>query len=157
MTERAAGGEGGEALAEALVGAWHLVAWEIRRPEGQVILPFGPGARGLLLYSPDGWMSATVFEAGRCPLEASVPRKAPLEARARAFDGFFHYAGRFHVEGDEVVHTVTTSLNPGLVGTTQRRRARLSGRGLSLSATEVLAGGLSREHHLTWTREENLA
>ena len=48
-----------ETLARALPGAWTLERWEIRYADGRPPgFPFGEAATGLLLYTPDGWMSA---------------------------------------------------------------------------------------------------
>ena len=42
------------ALRAALLGAWELVAWQIDYSDGRdCSWPFGPAARGLLLYTPE--------------------------------------------------------------------------------------------------------
>lgn len=141
--------------AESLVGAWRLQRWEILREaagEGRVAsLPFGAGAEGLLLYTADGWMSATIMAAGRRPLSRANPRSAPAAERAAAFDGYFSYAGRWSVDGRQVRHEVTVALNPAMVGSMQLREARVVGRTLTLSAEETLPDGL-RRHRLVWKR-----
>lgn len=107
-----------------LVGAWELVRWEIVHDGGaRRTLPFGADARGLLLYTADGCISASIM-AGE---------------RARAFDGYFSYAGRYRVIAGEVRHEVTVALNPSRVGTLQARHARIVGRRLELTADELLA------------------
>ena len=37
-----------------LVGSWQLQRWYITYEDGAVTEPLGPGAVGLLLYTPDG-------------------------------------------------------------------------------------------------------
>lgn len=141
--------------AESLVGAWQLQRWEIVREvagQGRIAsLPFGAGAVGLLLYTADGWMSATIMAEGRRPFSRANPRSASAVERAAAFDGYFSYAGRWSVEGSRVRHEVTVALNPAMVGTLQLREARLAGRTLTLSAEETVADGL-RRHRLVWKR-----
>jgi hypothetical protein len=141
--------------AESLVGAWQLQRWEIvREVAGQgptASLPFGAGAVGLLLYTADGWMSATIMAEGRRPFSRANPRSASAVERAAAFDGYFSYAGRWSVEGGRVRHEVTVALNPAMVGTLQVREARLVGRRLTLSAEEATEDGL-RRHRLVWKR-----
>jgi hypothetical protein len=141
--------------AASLVGAWRLQRWELVREaagrEGTVSLPFGATAEGLLLYTADGWMSATIMAAGRRPLSRANPRAAPAKERAAAFDGYFSYAGRWSVAGGRVRHEVVVALNPAMVGTLQLREAQLAGRELTLSAEEASADGL-RRHRLVWRR-----
>lgn len=135
-----------------LVGAWELVRWEIVHDGGGRTQPFGDAARGLLLYTPDGCMSATIMAAQREPFSTPNPRSAPAGERAAAFDGFFSYAGRFRVLAGEVRHEVLVALNPGQVGTLQTRHVRLAGRRLELTAEESLPDAHSRRHVIEWRR-----
>lgn len=130
-----------------LVGAWRLVTWEIGYPDGRVAHPYGPDAVGLLCYTPDGHMSASIARAVRPSLSNANPRRADTSERAEAFDSFFAYAGRYEVVGTDVHHHVELGLNPAFPGTTQVRRATLDGDTLSLAAEED-----GRRHTLTWRR-----
>ena len=139
-----------------LHGAWHLrrfvVAFDDGRPD---LHPFGPGARGLLVYTPDGAMSAVLSRADRAPL--GVPRleasgRATPEAKAAAFDGYLSYAGTWRLEGDAVVHTVTLAQTPELVGQQNRRTARLEGDTLTLSYRWTGRSRVGRTHTLLWSR-----
>ena len=135
-----------------LVGAWRLVDWRIEYADGRVTRPFGNDAVGQLLYSADGHMSATVAAARRPSLGRQNARHAAASARAAAFDSYFHYAGRWRVDGPVVVHDVDYALNPGLAGTEQRREVLLEGSSLQLSATEAIGDGGERRHVLAWQR-----
>jgi hypothetical protein len=129
-----------------LAGTYQLVRWQITR-EGVTRYPYGEDAIGQLVYSADGYMSGTVARASRPALDAQNPRRASDAAKVAAFDSFFHYAGPFAIEGDEVVHTVALAHNPGFVGTVQRRKMSFDGDTLVLSAVD------GRDHHrLTWRR-----
>lgn len=134
-----------------LVGAWQLKRWETVYEDGGRTEPFGSGAQGLIQYTADGWMSATIMAAGRRRLSRGNPRAAPVAERAAAFDGYFSYAGRWRLRDGVVQHDVTLALNPALVGTPQLRDAKLAGRTLTLSAAEDVAGG-QRVHRLVWQR-----
>lgn len=136
---------------QRLVGAWQLVRWSTTYENGRVTEPLGPAAEGLLVYTDDGWMSASIMAAGRAPLSRSNPRAAPVEERAAAFDGYFGYCGRWRVSARNVEHVVTIALNPALVGSVQVRAVRLSGHSLTLSAEEPVSGG-TRVHKLQWRR-----
>lgn len=139
--------------AEQIVGGWSLVRWEIVYDGGaRRTQPFGENAAGLITYTHDGWMSATIMAAGRPPFATPNPRDATVDERARAYDGYFSYAGRWRIVGRTVVHEVSIALNPGMVGTPQVRDARLSGRTLELSALERTRDGGTRLHRLLWKR-----
>lgn len=134
-----------------LVGAWAFHRWRITYEDGSVTEPFGEGATGLLLYTADGAMSATIMAGDRAPLSAANPRAATEVERAAAFDGYFSYAGRWRIAHGLVEHIVTVALNPGLVGTSQWRHAALRGRRLVLSVEEPTPRG-PRRHALEWRR-----
>jgi hypothetical protein len=138
--------------AEELIGAWTLRDWRIEYEDDRVTRPFGADAAGQLLYSADGRMSATVSAQGRRPFDFANARDAADADKAAAFDSYFHYAGCWHLDGDVVVHTVSLALNPGFVGTAQRRNIRLVGTELELAAQESMGDGQSRRHVLAWQR-----
>ncbi len=133
------------------IGAWRLVDWRIEYSDGGVTRPFGEGAHGYILYSADGTMTASIAKANRDTFKIANARNASTDQKSAAFDSYFHYAGRWRIEGEKVVHTVTMSLNPDMTSTDQRRLAVLDGNGgLILSATEAIPNGLERHHILQW-------
>ena len=136
--------------AEQLVGAWHLVTWEVVT-DGQTNEPFGPDAKGVITYTADGMMQATIASAEREPYSGPSARRSPDAEVARAARTYFSYAGPWHLDGEVVVHDVTHALDPGFVGTQQRRNVDLVGDRLVLSAVEPV-GDVSRLHRLTWRR-----
>ena len=89
-----------------LVGSWQLQRWFITYEDGAVTEPLGPGAVGLLVYTPDGWMSAAMMAAGRSRLSRNNPRAAPVKEKATAFDTFFGYCCRWRIVGHVVEHHV---------------------------------------------------
>lgn len=136
---------------KSFVGTWKLVDWRIEYGDGGVTRPFGEKADGYILYSDEGIMTASIARAGRALFDHVSVRNASDSEKAAAFDSYFHYAGHWHVDGDDVVHSVTMSLNPGFVGTHQVRHAAFDGAGgLVLSATEAIAGAGTRDHILQW-------
>jgi hypothetical protein len=138
-------------LAAALVGAWICHRWSIRYADGQVTRPFGLRPHGFILYTADGFMSATIMAAGRKAFRAKNPRDASEAERAHAFAGYFSYAGRWRLSRGRIEHEVLAALNPGLVGTSQWREVRLEGSRLTLAAVEKTATGL-RRHEIEWRR-----
>ncbi len=142
-----------------LVGPWHLDRFVITFADGRPpLFPFGEDARGQLLYTADGHMSATLCRAKRAPLGSRLEAAyaAAPDAKAGAFDGYLAYAGRWRIEGDSVVHAVEFALTPDLVGRENRRTARLEdgpdGPRLHLSYTLTARSGVERRYTLIWRR-----
>lgn len=138
---------------QQLVGAWQLESWSIGfAGRDEISNPFGEDPRGLLLYSEDGWMSASICRHDRARLpEDESPRKMPDAVKAGAYSSYFHYAGRYRVVNGDVVHYVTQSLNPNFPGTEQLRHAELDGQTLVLSGKDEVRG-VMRYHTLVWHR-----
>lgn len=135
-----------------LIGAWRLVDWRIEYGR-KTSRPFGDDAGGILVYTADGWMSATMWASPRTPWSAASARQATVASRATAAEEYLAYCGRWRLEDDIVVHLVEGSLNPLLAGTRQSRRARLDGDLLVLSADENdAASGAARRHVIEWRR-----
>lgn len=134
-----------------LLGAWQLESWSIGYVgRDDVNYPFGEDAVGLLLYTDDDWMSASISRSGRAELPTDVPfRRIDAELLAGSYRDYFHYAGRFRVDGSDVIHYVTQSLNPNFVGSEQLRHIELDGSTLVLSGRDE-AGGETRLHQLVW-------
>ena len=143
---------------EQLIGAWHLDEWRIEYSNGKVTHPYGKDAVGQILYTSDGEMSATVSIAKRDVVEADNIRDAEADRLTGLYKSYFHYAGRWRLDGDDVVHSVLYSLNPNMVNTEQRRHARLleSKKQLHLSAIESLGDAASRKHLLVWKKMDSL-
>lgn len=138
---------------DKLIGAWSLESWKMQYSDrSDVLYPYGEDAEGLLIYAGNGWMNASICHGSRTPLPEGVhPKRMPAEQPAGAYASFFQYAGPFRVEGDTVIHEVTLSLNPNLVGTQQVRRMEFAGNKLFLRGDEV-SSSKTRTHLLQWTR-----
>lgn len=140
------------------IGAWQLVDWRIEYSDGAVTRPFGDNPHGYIVYAVEGIMTASIAKRARSSFGIANARNASADSKAEAFDSYFHYAGPWHIDGDDVVHTVTMSLNPDMPGTEQRRLAVFDQKaGLTLSAREAMANGGERHHILQWQRRDQAA
>ena len=146
-----------------MIGAWHLVRWDITYGDGRApSLPYGAEATGLIVYTPDGWMSASIARGGRRKLSSDSVRSAPEAERLAAFESYFTYAGPYRLQHQggqaQVVHTVLHSLNPNFVGTEQVRDMNFDAQGrLTLSASDTLPGStVVRHHRLQWERRNGV-
>ncbi|MDA2979262.1 MAG: lipocalin-like domain-containing protein [Actinomycetota bacterium] len=105
----------------ALVGTWRLVEWTVSIG-GRTVRPFGGSAVGLLTYTDEGRMMASLMRQDREMLDTSSFAGAQALNRAGAAAGYISYAGSYEIVGDEVHHDVELSLFPDWVGATQSRR-----------------------------------
>ena len=138
-----------------LEGTWQLESWAVGYSDrDNFTYPYGEDPQGLLLYTADGWMSASISRSDRALLPSDVSfRKLEESVRAAAFTSYFHYAGRYRVVDGDVIHYVTQSLNPNFPGTEQLRHAELDGQTLVLSGKDQV-GEITRFHSLVWHRLE---
>jgi hypothetical protein len=136
---------------EDLVGVWRERGREIVRADGGVKADVPRASQ--IMYTADGYMAVVNAPVGRKPVSETVERMdldatTPQE-RAEAAFGVVAYAGQFEVSGEEVRHTLFTSLNPNRVGATQVRHVTLSGDDLALASLPDAQGNSFRIH---WRR-----
>lgn len=133
--------------AARLLGAWRLVSWSLVYDDGRAPdFPLGEAATGIIQYTPDGHVSATLMRGGR-------ERVAPADeiGRARAYAESFAYAGRYRVEGGTVYHAIEVATNPALIGITSTRHIHLDGDTLTLSGPDFAASS-PRTQRIVWRR-----
>jgi hypothetical protein len=138
-----------------LIGAWTLESYESRSIDGSsVTYPLGRDAQGIIMYTPDGYMSAQLMRSGRTPFRHDDADSAERDELAAAAGGYFSYAGPYTVVRDGLIaHHVALSLIPNWIGTTLYRAARLNGSRLELSPPEpTLIDGERRMANLLWRR-----
>ena len=90
---------------EDLQGSWQLESWTIGYSDrDDFTYPFGEDPQGLLLYTNDGWVSASIARHDRALLPEDVNfRKIPDRLKADAFASYFHYAGHAELDGQTLV------------------------------------------------------
>jgi len=134
-------------LASALIGTWRLERWEIVYADGRPSeCPLGEDAIGLLMYTGDGHVSASLARAVRAPVDAGDAR-----SKAQAFDAYFGYAGRYEVRNGDVVHRIAIAPDPALAGVVTSRNISLDGERLILSGPDFAAAS-PRSHRIVWRR-----
>jgi hypothetical protein len=122
-------------VARQLIGVWRLVSFETRGPSDTVRQPFGPDAAGILIYTESGHMSGQLMRRGRPVFFSSTITGGSDVEISTAARGYVAYAGTYSVDEDEsvVIHHVTLSLFPNLVGSDQRRLVTFDGEHLLLA------------------------
>jgi len=129
--------------------------------------PMGPEAQGIIMYTPDGYMSAQLLTPGQKrfdhPEVKEYPRSGSTEDWAQVGKNYVGYTGQFYLDeaGDEsgpmLMHHMRTSSLPSLLGDTQRRLVKIEdradGRYLVLSlGSPVEVFGEPRMVRVTWKR-----
>ena len=86
-----------ETLRDRLVGAWRLAEFSVTAQDGTVTYPMGDDVEGLIIYTPDGYMSAQLMKHGRPPYASEELTNGTLEEEAAAAAGYIAYSGQFYV------------------------------------------------------------
>ncbi len=164
-------------LRPRLIGAWRLESYLAHpttptSPTSAPIHPMSERATGLLLYTPDGHMSAHLLNPGQAPFAAdhrspsassaatpdgAAPAQAQWAEAARRYTG---YAGPFTItqeegKGEVLRHRMEVAFVPGMVGTTTVRLWRFEeGDQVLVLAPEgpVEVQGQMRRLELRWRR-----
>jgi len=137
---------------DRFVGAWRLLSLEARTSTGDVSYPYGKDAAGYLLYSSEGYMSASVTQARRSHFASPDALAASAEEKRAAFDTYSSYSGRYVVQGQKVIHHVEISLFPNWSGKPQERFFAFSGDQLTLTAPPMRIGGVELTLVAIWQR-----
>jgi len=122
-------------LRDSVLGAWELVSFSSTDvATGAVEHPLGLSPRGLIVYTPDGHMSAQLANPD--------------------MSGYVAYGGSFTVNEETSIlhHDVTMSMMPELLAQPQFRQASVDGDLLTLSATSSDSGGTTTHSSLVWRR-----
>jgi hypothetical protein len=138
--------------AQQFVGVWRLLSLEARSSTGEKSYPFGHDALGYLLYTREGYMSASVMQAGRGNFESADDLQATAYERLAAFNSYSGYSGRYEIRGEKVVHLVEISSFPNWSGKPQERFFAFAGDRLTLTAPPMLIGGIEQTLVAIWQR-----
>ena len=115
-----------------LLGGWRLESWSFLYDDGRSPeFPMGADAKGYILYTPGGQVSATIMRADTSEC--------------------FAYAGRYEIADGTVFHSIELSTNPALVGLRSTRHISLDGDRLILSGPDF-AAGTNRTQQIVWRR-----
>ncbi len=140
-----------------LIGTWRLVEWTFTVNDSRPTHPWGGDPVGLLTYTEDGRMNASLMSIGRPPTPTRTLSAAPIDIRAAAAAGYLSYAGTYTIEDDDVLHHIELSLMPNWVGRTERRHVDWlpvsNGEDLILSTPPTRTdGGRTAVNRLRWER-----
>jgi hypothetical protein len=116
-----------------LVGAWRLESWSLEYEDGRPSeFPLGRDARGMLLYTSGGQVSATLMSTGEPPASLA-------------------YAGGYEMGEGVVYHAIEIASDPTLVGVRTTRHIAREGDRLTLSGPDFRSG-TGRSQKIVWRR-----
>ena len=143
-----------QTMADRLVGSWSLASYiqsfdDVRAD----VLPMGSAPAGLILYTPDGHMSAQLGPADRAVFTSDVITDGTDDEYAHAARTYIAYSGRYSCddEAGTVTHHVQVSVFPNWVGGDQVRQVAFDGDTLCLSSIRGAPGSRpGAVQTLTW-------
>jgi hypothetical protein len=147
-----------ERLRDQLIGAWKLVSYVEEPVDGSAPFhPLGEQPQGIIMYTPDGYMSAQLARPDRGRFVSGDWFKGTDEEYRAEASSYIAYTGPFHVDEDKktLTHSMFVSLFPDWTGQTQPRVVKLEGDRLHLSTqSPIKSGGKIVNSHLVWWRAE---
>jgi hypothetical protein len=147
-------------LRDQLIGAWKLLSYEERPVDGSAsFFPMSETPMGIIMYTPDGFMSAQLMQPNRRPFESGDWFKGTDEEYKQEASTYIAYSGPFHVDEEKkaLTHSMFVSLFPNWLGQTQPRVVRIEGDDLYLStASPIHSGGKTVNSYLHWRRASKL-
>lgn len=143
-------------LRDQLIGAWKLVSYEERPVDGSPsFYPMTEKPQGIIMYTPDGYMSAQLCKPDRKPFSSGDWFKGTDDDYKQEASTYIAYTGPFHVDEEKrtLTHTMFISLFPNWIGQTQPRVVKIEGNSLHLStASPITSGGKVVNSYLRWER-----
>jgi hypothetical protein len=147
-----------EGLRDTVIGTWKLVSYqEIPVDGSDPFEPLGHEPRGLIMYTPDGYMSAQLSKPDRPNFASGDWFAGTDEDYVAEASSYIAYSGPFHVDEDKrtLTHSMFVSLFPNWTGQSQPRRIQLDGDTLKLGTTSpIQSGGKTVNSVLTWHRAQ---
>ena len=117
--------------------------------------PLGERPKGIIMYTPDGYMSAQLMSPDRGPFASGDWFDGTEEEYREEASTYIAYSGPFHVNEEKrtLTHSMFVSLLPNWTGQTQPRVVKIEGDKLFLSTeSPIKSGGKIVMSYLQWQR-----
>jgi Lipocalin-like domain len=118
--------------------------------------PLGERPKGIIMYTPDGYMSAQLMRPDRRrPFASGDWFDGTEEEYREEASTYIAYSGPFHVNEEKrtLTHSMFVSLFPNWTGQTQPRVVKIEGDKLFLSTESPMkSGGRIVMSYLQWQR-----
>jgi hypothetical protein len=121
-------------IRDLLIGIWKPISWTLTDQAGHQHYPFGVDVQGVLIYTPEGYMSVHLMKANRSTFQSiGTVFDVTLEQALDSYQSYVSYCGLYEMTADKILHHVTMHTNPNWIGTTQVRPFKMDGDLLHLS------------------------
>lgn len=141
-----------------LIGTWRLLSYIEVPLEGQdSTFPYGKSPKGILLYSPDGFMSVQISASEDLKFESGDKMIASSDEVVKRLRSYIAFSGKYQVDKNRggVSYEIDTCLYPNWEGTTQLRKVDFEGDVLYQKSMEpILSDGKLVHAYMTWKRVE---
>lgn len=136
---------------ETIVGAWELVEYTLNDANGKRYHPMGRNCTGILMYTPDGYVSAQMMAQGRPAYAGGDLHNGTTAEMAAAANGYLAYSGQYEVneKSHTLTHHMAVSMNPTWDGQSQERYVKLDGDTITITASvnsAVLVWKRAKDH-----------
>ena len=136
-------------MKDNLIGAWRLKSWTAYDDKNNKLYPLGINAQGIIIYTDDGSMSATIMNPDQMDhLRDGISMDSIMMGKG----AYFSYAGSYCVMDGKALHMVEVSLIPEFIGTGQERFFEIEGNTLTIHSETPLSDGSIVKHILIWQR-----
>ena len=127
-----------------LVGAWRIVAVELKTADGTSSPLYRGTVGGIIVYDPSGKMSGHLMDLDVPKCGTMDRRKCPDAVARTAFDNYIGYWGRYEVLSGEdvVIHHVDGASHPDWIGSDQKRFFKLSGNRIMITTPPQMIRGV---------------
>lgn len=133
-----------KSLNSSLIGTWNLESYYAASvaDASDVYYPLGKDAKGVLMYSADGYMTAILLRPGQAGYASRDPGTASNPELAESSKRYLGYSGPYYLDesGDRptVRHVMNLVNFPNWMGNIQTRVIDLSGDKLTLGLERVI-------------------
>lgn len=152
-----------QSLRHQLIGAWELVEYSAFPSEdpSQKTYPMTEDVQGVIMYTPNGYMSAQLQIPGQPPFAKNDLNGGTKEEYAESGRRYLAYTGPFYLDESQkepiLQHHMTNSSFPNWLGNTQRRLVKISSDGNDQFLTlgpegETVVAGKKQTSQLVWRR-----
>ena len=145
-----------------LLGSWELIEGKLLSDGIASDYEFSPqrGGGGILIYSPDGYMSATLSKRERARFSTDQIDGGTANEKVEAYSTYISYTGSFEVDekNTSVTHLVKFASFPNFVGRSLTRYLVFSGPEgrpgdeVRLDTPPMNFGGKTIDSYLKWRK-----
>ena len=147
-------------LKNEIIGTWKLLSY-IEVPVGgeEYLFPLGKNPKGILIFSPDGYMSVQISVKNPLKYDSEDRFSATDDRIAARSKEYIAFTGKYKTDNvlSHVIYNIETALNPNWEGVKQVRKLDFEGDILYQKSVEPISSKGQMVHaYMTWQRSPKL-